>query len=248
LNQMMNFTTKFICRHRQLVAHFGQAYEPPTEEGCGACDVCLGEIEAVEDSAVLAQKILSAVVRCEQRFGASHVCDVLRGANTAGIRRMGHDRLSTYGLLSKHSIGEVRGWIDQLVGQGHLLVASGRFPTLHLSRSGVSVMKAELPVTLFALPKSKSAPRKARNSAEALAAEEGATDMDGDLFERLRALRKKIATEREIPPYLVFNDRTLALMAALKPSTREEMGQVKGVGEKKLADLGQLFLDEISGG
>ena len=71
--------------------------------------------------------------------------------------------------------------------------------------------------------------------------------MDGDLFERLRALRKKIATEREIPPYLVFNDRTLALMAALKPSTREEMGQVKGVGEKKLADLGQLFLDEIAG-
>ena len=252
LGKMMSFATRFVCRHRQLVEHFGQEYRPPARlpaegvRGCGACDVCLGEIEAVEDSQVVAQKILSAVVRCEQRFGAAHVCDVLRGAATAGIKRMGHDALSVYGLLSENTVAEVRGWIDQLIGLEHLRVASGRFPTLYLSRSGVAVMKGEEAVTLFALPKAPTRGRTAKTSAETLAAQEGAEDMDAALFERLRALRKRIAGEREIPPYLVFNDRTLALMAACRPRTLEEFGALKGVGEKKLADLGPLFLEDIA--
>ncbi|MEM7309297.1 MAG: DNA helicase RecQ [Planctomycetota bacterium] len=240
LSQMMGYTTRFTCRHRQLVEHFGQKFESPPE-GCGACDVCLGEIEAVADAQVVAQKILSCVVRCEQRYGGGHIADVLRGADTARIRQTGHDRLSTYGLLKEHSTAEVRGWIDQLVGLDHLRVEGDRYPTLYLSDSGVAVMKAEQPVTLFAVPKSK---RTGRRRAAVTAAEDG-LPVDQALFEALRALRRELARERAIPPYLIFSDRTLAELAARKPRSESELLAVKGVGEKKAADLGPTFLAAI---
>jgi ATP-dependent DNA helicase RecQ len=174
------------------------------------------------EATVLAQKILSGVARCEQRYGAAHVSDVLRGADTAAIRRAGHDRLTTYGLLRESSLSEVRGWIDQLVGQELLRVAGDRYPVLVLSRAGVEVLKGEREVTLFALP---------RHAA---------------LFDALRELRRTLARERGVPPYLVFNDRTLAQLAARKPRTDVEFRAIKGVGEKKAADLGPAFLARIA--
>ena len=207
--------------------------------------MCLGEIARVEDGQVLAQKILSCVVRCEQRFGAAHVTDVLRGAETARIRQTGHDGLSTYGLLKEHGAREIRAWIDQLCGQGHLRVADGEYPTLFLSKSGVEVMRGNLPVTLYVpiVPKSKT-PKK--STARAAAIEEGGPPPDEALFERLRTFRRALASERGVPPYIVFNDRTLALMSAVKPRTPEEFRTIKGVGDKKAQDLGPLFLDEIA--
>ena len=246
LGKMMSFTTKFVCRHRQLVEYFGQRYERPSDvaddmPGCGACDVCLGEVEVLSDSLVIAQKILSCVVRCEQRYGAHHVASVLRGAATAGIRQARHDQLSTYGLLKEHTVGEVRGWIDQLIGLDHLRVHGDRYPTLFLSQSGVSVMKGEEEVQLFAIP--KGAAGKKRRSAPAL--EPGETP-DEALFESLRELRRDLARERGVPPYLIFNDRTLASMAARKPSTEAELLDIRGVGEKKAADLGEAFLEHVA--
>jgi len=243
LSQMMNFTTRFVCRHRQLVEHFGQTYEPPedAESGCGACDVCLGEIQVADDAQVLAQKILSCVVRTGQRYGAGHVTDVLRGADTARIRQTGHDQLSTFALMKEHSTSEVRGWIDQLVGLGHLCVEGDRYPTLYLSESGVRVMKAEEPVTLFQPPKTTRSSRKRSTAAAELGA-----DVDTTLFEKLRTLRRELARERAIPPYLIFSDRTLAELSAAKPTTPEAFLDVKGVGEKKAADLGPIFLEAIA--
>ncbi|MEX1024569.1 MAG: DNA helicase RecQ [Planctomycetota bacterium] len=241
---MLNFTTRFVCRHRQLVEHFGQELELG-EAGCGACDVCLDELEEEPDSSVLAQKILSAVVRVEQRYGAAYVTNVLRGSKNAAIQAAGHDRLTTYGLLEEKSMAEVRAWIDQLIGLDHLRVQGDRYPTLYLSPTGVELLKGERDVRLFALPKSKrsaTAPRARAAAAEVVEL----SDEDEELFERLRALRRQLAQERGVPPYLIFNDRTLAQMASVRPASRAEFMTVKGVGEKKAEDLGEVFLAAIA--
>ena len=250
LSAMMNYTTRFVCRHRQLVEYFGQEWERPADlaesvSGCGACDVCLGEVKAMPDSLVLAQKILSCVVRCEQRYGAHHIASVLRGANSAGIRQAGHDQLSTYALLKQNTVAEVRGWIDQLIGSGLLRVAGDRYPTLFLSAEGVEVLKGQREVTLFAVPRAKKAGRRA-SSAGAPELEPGAPPVDEGLFDSLRELRREMARERGVPPYLIFNDRTLAAMAAHRPGNRAELMDVKGVGEKKADDLGPAFLERIT--
>ena len=130
-----------------LVEHFGGTYPLP-DGGCGACDVCLGELDALPDSTVVAQKVLSCIVRCDQRYGAAHITDVLRGANTQRIRQTGHDQLSTYGLLRELPAALVRAVIDQLLSQGLAGVASGDYPTLFLTQSGAEVLRGEAEVTL----------------------------------------------------------------------------------------------------
>lgn len=247
LDRVWNFATSASCRHRAIVEYFGQ-HLAEQEGGCGACDVCLGEIATVADSQVVAQKILSCVVRCGQRFGGGHIADVLRGAQTQRITQYGHHELSTYGLLKTSSAGEVRAWIDQLVGQGHLRVADGEYPTLSLTPSGVEVMKAQRPVTLYApiLTPKKSAKKAPRHALGSEDSNEAVLDVDEALFEHLRQFRRQLAAERGVPPYLVFNDKTLALFAATKPRTAAEFRAIKGVGDKKAADLGQLFLDAIA--
>jgi ATP-dependent DNA helicase RecQ len=268
LSHMWNFATSAACRHRALCAYFDQgeresaaAAHPTTGVGglavdgaarsCEACDVCLGEVARVADSQVLAQKILSCVVRCGQRFGAAHVTDILRGARTEKMRQTGHDKLSTYGLLADASTREIRAWIEQLTGQGHLRVADGEYPTLFLSSTGVEVMRGARPVVLFvpALPTTRKA--RAASSARAaieqeIGAESGAT-VDERLFEHLRQFRRELAAQRGVPPYVIFSDRSLALMAARKPRTAEEFRAIKGVGDKKAQDLGPLFLATIAG-
>lgn len=251
LSAMMDYTNRFVCRHRQLVEYFGQTYERPNSRndnpgdssGCGACDVCLGEIQIEPDAKVIAQKILSSVIHCGQRFGGQHIATVLCGGSTANIRQNGHDRVSTYGLLKDNSIQQVRGWIDQLVGFKNLSVVGDRYPTLQLTESGVKVLHGETEVTLFAIPKRKSS-KRTRGAASPTS--EDLDSSDQGLFERLRKLRREIALERGVPPYIIFNDRTLAAMARQKPSTREELLEVRGVGEKKAADLGETFLEFIA--
>jgi len=249
LGAMMNFANRFVCRHRQLVEYFGQDYERPDDlgddvQGCGACDVCLGELRMEPDAQVLAQKILSCVVHCGQRYGANHVATVLGGGSTANIRGAGHDRVSTHGLLGESSIQQIRGWIDQLIGSKHLTVVGDRYPTLQLTASGASILRGEEQATLFAIPR-KTAKKRSRSSAPAPEIE-NLSGEDAELFESLRTLRRTIALERGVPPYLVFNDRTLAAMAQSRPRTREELLEVRGVGEKKALDLGETFLEKIA--
>jgi ATP-dependent DNA helicase RecQ len=276
ISHVWNFATSATCRHRALCAYFGQpsleadgsgassqtsanalasassphatALDTASSSGCNACDVCLGEVARVVESQVLAQKILSCVVRCGQRYGAAHITDVLRGAATEKMRQTGHDKLSTYGLLKENSAREIRAWIEQLTGQAHLRVAEGEYPTLFLSKTGVEVMRAERPVTLFVpvVPTSK----KSRSTSLARAALEQESEAgpapDEKLFESLRQFRRELAAARGVPPYVIFNDRSLALMSARKPRTPEEFRAIKGVGDKKAEDLGPLFLQAIA--
>jgi ATP-dependent DNA helicase RecQ len=249
LAHMWSFATTASCRHRALCAYFGQESDADaTAASCNACDVCLGEVARVADSQVLAQKILSCVVRCGQRYGAAHITDVLHGAQTEKMRQTGHDNLSTYGLLKQNSTREIRAWIEQLTGQGHLRVSDGEYPTLFLSKSGVEVMRAERPVTLF-VPAIQASKRARTSTARAALEQEsaaGGPPADERLFEHLRDFRRTLAAQRGVPPYVIFNDRSLALMAAHKPCTSEEFRAIKGVGDKKAQDLGPLFLTAIA--
>ncbi len=246
LGHVYGYATGALCRHMFLLEYFGQrASDELREKGCGACDVCLGELQRVDDSQQVAQKILSCVVRCEQRYGAGHITDVLRGADTARLRETGHDQLSTHGLLKQKSVSEVRGWIEQLSGHGLLATTGGQYPTLYLTRTGVEVLKGEREIQLFVTHTAKTEGKRKRRAAVSAAAEVG-LEADEALFEDLREYRRELARERGVPPYLIFNDRTLALLAALKPSSEVDLLSVKGVGEKKAADLGPLFLERIA--
>ncbi len=246
LSDMWRFATGATCRHKSLCEHFGQAFAVPPG-GCGACDVCLGELSVEPESRILAQKILSCVVRCEQRFGAAHVCDVLRGASTERVRRHAHDRLSTFGLLKDHPAPKVRNWIDQLVGHGHLRTTEGEYPTLVLTRSGAEVLKGGLDVVLHAPAEAPSRARRKPSEAGAVAGDEvELSGADAALFERLRALRRDLARERGVPPYLIFNDKTLREMARMRPLDDAALLAVKGVGEAKARDLGPAFLAAIA--
>ena len=245
LGDLWGMATGAVCRHRFLVEYFGQEFET-TPEGCGACDVCLGELEQVEDSKVVAQKILSCVVRCDQRFGAGHITDVLRGADTARVRQYGHDRLTTHGILRGHAPRELRHWIEQLLASGFLASTGGNYPTLHLSEDGVKCLRGEAEPVLFRLQTAPATRRKkSAESALAAAAEEAGGEVDAELFQRLKDLRRKLARERGVPPYLIFNDRTLALFAAQRPTDDAALRTVKGVGDKKAAELGPVFLEAI---
>ena len=242
LSEMYGFATRATCRHRFLVEHFGQAFERASDASCGACDVCLAELTALPDAQRVAQMVLSCVVRCEQRFGAQHVADVLRGADTERIRGARHDQLSTFGLLKTRTAREIRHFIEQLIGLEHLDVAPGLYPTLALTASGLEVMKGRTPITLFALPVTP----KARRLARVVAGAEAPQDYDESLFQRLRALRRRLAAERRVPPYLIFGDRTLQELAAAKPTSVERLRGIRGIGEVKARDLGPVFVAEIS--
>ena len=223
-----------VCRHKTLSEYFGQAYEKPS---CGACDTCLNEVDVLPDSTVIAQKILSAVARVEGRFGVGHVCDVLTGANTEMIRKYSHDQLSTYGLLKEMSKKEVTALAYQLIDQGVLGRTPGDMPTVHLIAASKDVLRGQRQVALVR-PK-----RVEKASAKGVAINwEG---VDKVLFEHLRALRRSIADEQGVPPFVVFSDVTLRELARVRPVDARAFRRIKGVGEKKSADLGTRFIEAI---
>jgi ATP-dependent DNA helicase RecQ len=243
LRDMERYATSVRCRHRHLVGYFGQEYD---REDCGACDYCLDELEAVGEPVVLARKILSCVVRVGQRFGAAHVANVLRGAETDAVTARGHHSLSTYGLLRDASVPEVRGYIEQLIGTGLLRQTEGEYPVLALTDDGVRLLKdagAQPGLTLARQrrPTPGRGPKRSRVEAEAW------DGVDRDLFERLRGLRLEIARSRGVPPYVIFHDTTLREMARLKPQSVDALRSVYGVGARKADDLGAAFVAVIAG-
>ncbi len=241
LDRLWGFACGVVCRHRFLVEHFDGEWRGG--ENCGACDVCLGELAPEPEAQVVAQKILSCVVHCRQSYGAAHVTNVLRGSENQKLTQLGHDRFTTFGLLKDRTQSEVRSFIDQLVGKGLLAVAPGPYPTLAMTRDGVEVMRGDAPVELFRPP---TPPKRAARGRPAPILD--APDLDPSLLERLRGLRRRLARERAVPPYLLFNDRTLVDLARRRPSDELELLEVDGIGAKKAADLGPLILEALAEG
>ncbi len=242
VEQMRRLASSMRCRHAQLSEHFGQAYE---KDDCGACDVCLGETRAEADSVKIAQILMSGVARTGERYGAGHVADVVRGAQTEPVTSRGHDRLSVFGLLNDRTRRELMSLLDQLVAAEALVVGEHR--VLLFGPRGVGVMRGEDEVAL-AVPLGTRSTRRERGRTRA-AADANARPLTPDekeLFERLRGLRREIAEERGVPPYVVFSDATLREMCRERPTSRESMLEVKGVGRSKLEAFGSQFLEAIA--
>ena len=228
------FCTGVICRHQAILNYFDQDLD---KANCGACDVCLGDLDLMEDSLETAQKILSCIMRLDQRFGADYTAAVLIGSREQRILRNGHAALSTYGLLSDFKKRTTRDWIEQLVGQGYIQ-KTGEFNVLEVTAKGRHVLKGKETPRLL-----KPAKKPAR---ESKAAKDSWAGVDKGLFEALRMLRRKIAEGKHVPAYIVFGDTALRDMARQRPSTPEAFLSVSGVGMKKSHEYGPIFLAAIN--
>ncbi|RIK76371.1 MAG: DNA helicase RecQ [Planctomycetota bacterium] len=237
LAAMERFCGSVACRHRAIVRYFGQELD---KENCGACDVCLGELDLVDEPLVLAQKILSCVLRLDQRYGADYTAKVLAGSREARILEQRHDQLSTYGLLDSHDASTIREWIEQLVSQA-FLAKTGEFNTLSLTESGRALLRGAGAPQLI-----KPAPSKSRERrTPGIGQEDSWEGVDRGLFEVLRGLRTGLAAERGVPPYVVFGDTALRDMARRRPSSLEGFLDVRGVGEHKRDEYGAAFVEAI---
>jgi ATP-dependent DNA helicase RecQ len=229
---MYDFCTGVTCRHQSIVRHFGQDLR---RVPCNACDVCLSELDLVDEPMIVGQKILSCVLRLRERFGADYTTQVLNGSQDQRILQHRHDQLSTWGILDGESRRTIRDWIEQLVGQG-FLVKEGEYNVLRVTPEGRLLLKGEVTPRLLR----PASPKKRKR-----APEDSWDGVDRGLFEQLRGLRRKLANELAVPAYIVFGDASLRDMARLRPSDVARFQQVKGVGERKLAEYGRLFVDEI---
>lgn len=233
LREIQRLCTACDCRHASISAYFGQAY-PKTD--CGACDVCLGEVEGISDATVTAQKILSCVARCGQRFGAGHIVDVLTGAKAGRIFELGHHELSTYALLKEVDKKTLQGLIYQLVDLGVLERTTDEYPTLKLNAASWEVMRGQRTVRLR-----QAAQRVKKTKVEA----ESWEGVDRGLFDALRALRQELALAQGVPPYVILHDTALRALARLRPTSVEALAYVPGFGAKKIERLGQQVVQCI---
>jgi ATP-dependent DNA helicase RecQ len=233
LTRMYRYCSGVACRHRAILNYFGQNVD---SENCLACDICLGEVEGVSDALVVAQKILSSILRQGERFGADYTAGVLIGSREDRIIGNLHDKLSTYGLLKHMTRSTVRDWIEQLEEQDCL--KRGDYGVLKITDKGRRVLKGiDQPLLLESVAK-KSAPK----SSIALDSWAG---VDRELFERLRRLRRRLAREKNVPAYIVFSDATLRELARKRPSNAGALLDISGIGMKKLQDYGDAVLSAI---
>ena len=242
LDAMLGYCEIVDCRRQMLLAYFGEDLPEP----CGNCDTCLAPPETY-DGTVAAQKVLSCVARTGQRFGAQHIIDVLRGSQNERIRRFGHDQLPTHGVGQEFDAFAWRSVVRQLVAQGILALDPEGFGGLKLTAASRPVLQGERELRLRRDVLTKTASRRRAASPAALTA-----DFDGEvdavtaaLFDRLRAVRKDLAAEQGVPPYVIFHDKTLAAMALHKPTSGEAFLRLSGVGEKKLERYGERFMDVV---
>ncbi len=233
LSEMYSYCTGGVCRHKAILRYFGQDLD---KTNCEACDVCLGEFGRIDDALVTAQKILSCILRLDERFGGNYTASVLTGSREKRIIEKGHDALSTYGLLSDHSKDTVHNWIDQLVGQDYIQKV-GEYNVLTVTPKGRQVLSGQATPRLL-----RPAEKPAKVSKIAADSWKG---VDPGLFEALRKLRKTIAEKRGVPAFVVFGDAALRDMARRRPTTQAGFLQVKGVGETKSKQYGKIVLAAI---
>ena len=217
------------CRRAVLLRHFGET--PP--ERCGNCDNCL-DAPGVIDASVAAQKLLSAVYRTGQSFGFGYIEKVLTGTPDERITARAHDQLSVFGIATAEEAPLLRPLVRSLQARGCLV------PTEHgglaLGGEAREILKGAIPVLIALPPKSARKTRRERG---------GANPVGDPLFEALRALRRELATEAGVPPYVIFHDATLRAMATRRPASPDELASIDGIGARKLAAYGDAFLTAI---
>jgi len=232
LDALLGYAETLRCRRQVLLEAFGETYAQP----CGNCDNCLWPPEGW-DATEAARLALSCVYRCEQRFGVGHVIDVLRGADNEAVRRWGHQTLSTYGLGKDFDVQRWRSVFRQLIAGGYLEVDVEGFGSLRLTESARPLLRGEQRLTLRLDPS-----RKARRDSQRERPTFSGSGEEQERFERLRALRARLAREQGVPAYVIFHDATLMAIAGAAPGSLHELGAISGVGARKLERYGESVL------
>ncbi|MBD1910352.1 MULTISPECIES: DNA helicase RecQ [unclassified Leptolyngbya] len=231
LRQMVDYVSSPVCRRTIQLRYFGETLEG----NCANCDNCLRP-DPIEDWTVEAQKFLSCVARCKERFGMVYIIDVLRGAKVKRILENGHDKLSTYGIGRDRSKDDWKLLARSLLHQGVLDETTDGYSILRLNAQSWEVMRGQRSV-LISVP-----PRAVQTEPDM---EEGDRTTNDLLFDTLRRLRKRLADARNLAPYMVFPDSSLRHMARMKPRTPEQFIKISGVGQQKLELYGLAFMEAI---
>ena len=234
LNRMWEFANAFNCRTNMILNYFGEF----RSSDCGHCDNCLHPAEMI-DGKVIAQKAMSAIYRSKERLTLHNLIDVLRGSNKAELKKWGWDKIKTFGAGKDLSNEDWRAYIIQLINMGYIKIDYLNYSKLQLTHLSQKVLFGDEQISLakFVWQEKKKEKKKAQT--------QKITDYDIYLFRELKKVRSFIAKERGVPPYIVFGDASLREMAHYKPKTKLEFSNIKGVGEFKLSEFGDAFMEVI---
>lgn len=230
LQEMVDYCNTDSCLRKYILSYFGEDNSPATCDNCGNC---VGNIERT-DITIEAQKILSCMKRTNERFGSGVITDVLKGSNTEKLKAMGFDKLSTFGLMKEYSKETIKEIIAYLIAENFIDVKGDKYPVLALNAKAYSLLKGDSELYI-----------KRTITKEAPKAKKSEHKINDDLFEKLRGLRRVIANEQNVPPFIVFSDTTLKDMCKRLPVTHAAMLEVSGVGKFKLEKYGDRFLEII---
>jgi ATP-dependent DNA helicase RecQ len=231
LRQVIDYAEGTVCRRTIQLSYFGE----PFPGDCSNCDNCRNP-KPLEDWTVDAQKFLSCVARCQERFGMNHIIEVLRGSKGQRVLQKGHDKLSTYGIGKDKTADSWKHLSRTLLQQGLMDETTDGYPVLKLNARSWEVLRKQQPVYVAVAVQSSDPDQRPETRASA--------DADA-LFQKLRTLRKQLADERSIAPYMVFADSTLKAMAQQQPQTLAEFAAISGVGSRKLIQYGDKFIEAI---
>ncbi len=236
LDALLGLAETAGCRRQVLLSYFGDHSEP-----CGNCDTCADPPELF-DGTIAAQKALSCIYRTGERFGQAYIVDVLLGVENERIAQFGHDRLSTFGIGAEHDNRTWRAILRQLIALRLVDVDLAGHGGLSIAPAGRDFLR-DKPTLMLRVA---AAPRARRNKAARNPTRSAITETDRDLFEALRRKRTELAQAQNVPPYVIFHDKTLIELAASRPASRDEMAKVPGIGEAKLSRYGAAFLAVIT--
>lgn len=237
------------CRRKVILEYFG---EKVAAENCNNCDNCFNPVKSF-DGTVVTQKVISAVYRTGQIFGAGHVIDNLLGKNTERMMRFGHDKLSTFGIGTELTEKQWKSVFRQLVSMGLLVVDMENHGSIKLSSDYKTVLNSGYPIYLRHDPEEEKKGKITKeSSAEKVKLQSDKTkpsietQEEQELFARLKAKRLELAKAQNLPPYIIFHDTALIEMAKVKPETLEGMSNISGVGAMKLEKYGEVFLEVMN--
>ncbi|MEA3272612.1 MAG: DNA helicase RecQ [Patescibacteria group bacterium] len=234
MQKVIDYCEQMFCRRKYLLRYFGEDY---VLEDCKGCDVCLGD-KTTFDATIIAQKILSCVVRTGSRFGKNYIIDVLKGKSTEQILRNQHDQLSVFDIVDDFSKDELKYVINSLCALDFLQISEGNYPTLAFSTKGVDFLKQKQKLELKKMRESYIDKVENKTLKQKL-------EHDTRLFEKLRVLRKQIADKMNVPPFVVFSDVSLRAMSHYFPCDADNFLKIEGVGAKKLESFGARFIEII---
>ncbi len=243
LSALLGYCETAHCRRQTLLQYFGDDGSP-----CGNCDSCISPQQSI-DGTVAVQKILSCIHRTGHMFGSKHIVDVLTATPTPQTEKHRHDQVSTWGIGSEHDRKTWESFIRQMVASNLVFVDLEGHGGLKITTDGAKFLKERATLNLR-LPRAKSPrPERSASRSGSLAAEDVLeNEADRALFDNLKALRLRLAKEQNLPPYVIFHDKTLIAMATRRPLYRDSLAQIPGIGQSKLEKYGQIFLDAISAG